>query len=178
MTELLRALRDIIWMRRGPQDVPYSLSWLVILIFANLAVQWGLAVFSGIEQISITQAVVEESALFSLLYVILMTRGFSNRFVQTATAFQGVTIIFTLLLAPIVVMMSGNPKLTEPLTPLQSLFGLLTLPIIIWKFAIDAHVFRHALSTTLGRGFLMAVVWLFAQSVLNVALNAQTTSLK
>jgi hypothetical protein len=178
MTELLRALRDIVWMQRGPQDVPYSPAWLAMLLVANLAVQWGLAVFCGVEQISIMQAVVEEIALLAFLYLILMTRGFANRFVQTATAFQGIIIIFTLLLAPMVVVLSANPKLVEPLTPLQSLFALLTLPIVIWKFVIDAHVFRNALSTSLGRGFLMALVWLAAQFVLNAALNAPAAPLK
>ncbi len=178
MTELLLALRDIVWMRRGPQDLPYSPALLVTLVFANLAVQWALAIFSGAEQVSITQVIVEEAALFSFLYLILMTRGFANRFVQTGTAFQGVTIFFTLLIAPIVIVMSGNPKLAQPLTPLQSLFALLTLPIIVWKFVIDAYIFRNALSVSAARGFLMALVWLAVQFVLNVALNAQTAPLK
>ena len=79
---------------------------------------------------------------------------------QTATALLSCSIVFTLLVIPIAVLLSGKPKRPHQLTPVQWLFALVALPVAIWKFVVDAHVFRHALSITFARGLAVAAAWL------------------
>ena len=46
---------------------------------------------------------------------------------------------------------------------LQPMLALALLGVFTWSVVIDAHIYRHALSTTMSRGLLVAVL-LFAIS--------------
>jgi hypothetical protein len=176
MVEFLQLLRDILWLRRGPEDMPYSPALLVGVCVAYIALQWSLVQFLALDDGSLPLSVIEIAVLLGFVYLILMTRGLQNRFVQTAVALQCCSIVFTLLVVPALFVLSGNPKLTTPLTPLQSLFALATLPVAIWKFIVDAHIFRRALTVTFARGLGVAAAWLAMQWIVGLALRgaAQT----
>jgi hypothetical protein len=176
MIEFLQLLRDILWLRRGPQDMPHSTALLVAVCVADIALQWALVQFLSIEDGSLPLTLIELAILLGFVYLILMSRGLPNRFVQTATALQSCSIVFTLLVVPALLVLSGNPKLTNPLTPMQSLFALATLPIAIWKFVVDAHIFRHALSVTFARGLGVAATWLAMQWIVALALRSASAS--
>jgi len=171
IVEFLQLLRDILWLRRGPEDMPYSPALLVAVCVADIALQWSLVQFLAIDDGSLPLSLIEIVILLGFVYLILMTRGLQNRFVQTATALQCCSIVFTLLVIPALFVLSGNPKLATPLTPMQSLFALATLPVAIWKFVVDAHIFRHGLSVSFGRGFAVAAAWLAMQWIVGVALH-------
>ena len=131
MIEFLQLVRDILWLRRGPQDMPHSRALLAGVCVADLALQWSLVTFLSLDDGSLPLSLIELAILLGFVYLILMTRSLPNRFVQTATALQCCSIVFTLLVIPALFVLSGNPKLTNPLTPLQSLFALATLPVAI-----------------------------------------------
>jgi hypothetical protein len=171
MIQFLQLLRDILWLRRGPQDLPYSPALLVAVCVADFALQWSLVQFLSLDSGSLPLSLIELAIILGFAYLILMTRGLTNRFVQTATALQCCSIVFTLLVTPALFILSGNPKLATPLTPIQSLFALATLPVAIWKFVVDAHIFRNALSVTFARGLGVAATWLALQWLVGLALR-------
>jgi hypothetical protein len=171
MVEFLQLLRDILWLRRGPENMPYSPALLAGVCVADIALQWSLVQFLAIEDGSLPLSLIEIVIMLGFVYLILMTRGLQNRFVQAATALQCCSIVFTLLVVPALFVLSGNPKLATPLTPMQSLFALATLPVAIWKFVVDAHIFRHALSVTFARGLGVAAAWLALQWIVGLALH-------
>ena len=176
MVEFLQLLRDILWLRRGPQDVPHSVPLLVAVCIGDIGLQWALVQFLSIDDGSLPLSLIQLAILLGLVYLILAARGLSNRFVQTATTLQTCSIVFTLLVVPALLVLSGNPKLATPPTPMQSLFLLATMPVAIWKFIVDAHIFRHALALTFARGVGMAAAWFAVQWVVALALRgaAQT----
>ena len=175
MVEFLQLLRDILWLRRGPQDVPHSMPLLVAVCVLDIGLQWSLVQFLSIDDGSLPLSLIQLAILLGFVYLILTVRGLSNRFVQTATTLQICSIVFTLLVVPALFVLSGNPKLTTP-TPMQSLFLLATMPVAIWKFIVDAHIFRNALSLTFARGVGVAAAWFAVQWVVALALRgaAQT----
>ena len=172
MIQFLQLLRDILWLRRGPQDMPHSMALLVGVCVADVGLQGALVQILSLEDGSLPLSLIELAILLGFVYLILMTRGLPNRFVQTATALQSCSIVFTLLVIPALLVLSENPKLTTPLTPVQSLFALATLPVAIWKFVVDAHIFRHALSVTFARGLGVAATWLALQWIVGLALRS------
>ena len=67
---------------------------------------------------------------------------------------------------------SANPPITpEQLTPLQLLLGLVSLPLLIWKIIVDAHVFRHSLDVPFLAGIVIALLWIVAAMVLSGAVR-------
>ena len=76
------------------------------------------------------------------------------RTTQTLSAVYGTSGIVSLLAAPIQWPLVDAIKAQATPSPEAS---LLILIIMIWSLLIDAHIIRHALDTTLARGFLLAV---------------------
>ncbi len=171
MVEFLQLLRDILWLRRGPADMPYSPALLVAVCVADIAMQWLLGQVLAADYGLLLPSLIRIFILLGFAYLILMTRGLQNRFVQTATALQCCSIVFKLLVVPAMFVLSGNPKLANPLTGIQSLFVLVTLPVALWEFVAYAHIFRHALSVTFARGFGVSAAWLVMEWLVGVALQ-------
>ena len=48
------------------------------------------------------------------------------------------------------------------MTGLQLLLGVISLPLLLWKIAVDAHVFRHSLDVPFLTGIVIAVLWIVA----------------
>ena len=172
MEQLLYLLRDVIRLRRGPQDAPYSPRLLIILCGVSVLVQLALARILAVEGATLAGGVIALAFNLGILYFLLNVRGFSNRFVQAALTWLGCALLFQLLSLPLVLLAGGHlPSAPEHLTPAQTLLGLVSLPIVIWKLAIDAHILRHSLDLPFLGGFLIAVCWVIAEVVLGAALG-------
>ena len=171
MSRLLYFLRDVIALRRGPQDAPYSPRQLVALCAATLLLQAAVARVLKIEGETLGAGVVGLAFTLGLLYLLLNLRKLTNRFVQTALTWLGVAMLFQLLSLPIVLIAGGHPPSSpDQLTPVQALLGVISLPILIWKLIVDAHVLRHSLDLPFVSGLVIAVCWIIAELILGVAL--------
>jgi hypothetical protein len=172
MTEFLQLLRDILWLRRGPQDVPYSPILLVACCVAALTLQLVLAsIFT--EGGNLVASLIALLLDLGLLYFVLMLRGFTSRFVQTATALIACTILFTLIALPITFIVGTPPKATDQVTAVQGVLGLVALVVITWKLVVDAHILRHALSIPFFAGLALAIFWVIAEYAFGAALQTQ-----
>jgi hypothetical protein len=160
-------IRDICLLRRGPQDLPYSLQLLLGVAAACVALQLGVALVR-----SVPLGGVFAGALLWLMFtlgalnIVLTLRGMRNRFVQAATALLGCALAFTLLSLPIALLVGDPPASGDKMTPLQLLLGLVSLPLLIWKVVVDAHVFRHAFDIPFVSGVVIALLWIIAAMAL------------
>ena len=173
MLNLLLLLRDIIQLRRGPQDMPYSTSLLAAVCVASLTLQLGIAYLMGIEGDTLAAGIIGLIINLGFLYLILTLRGFATRFVQTATALLCCTIVFSIITVPIVFLIGTRPMTPEQMSPLQALLGLLSLPIVIWKLIVDAHILRHSLAIPFVGGVGVAILWIIAEYAIGSLIHTQ-----
>lgn len=96
------------------------------------------------------------SVVMSVLLVrlVLGLRGVGARWLQTLTALFGVGAIFHILHLPMTIMMTDPPG---------TFTALAIVTLFFWSFAVDGHIYRHALEVRFPVGLLVAV-GLFAVS--------------
>jgi hypothetical protein len=170
MPPLFLIVRDILLLRRGPQDLPYAPQLLVVAAAVCVVAQIVIALL--VHDVSVAAVVV--GALlwlgFTLLVLnlLLSLRDLRSRFVQMASALLCCTLVFTLLSAPVALLAGDVPTNTQAMTPLQLLLGTLSLPLLIWKLIVDAHIFRHSLNLPFTGGLLIALLWISAAMLLRV----------
>ena len=165
MKALLDLLRDLVLLRRGPQDVPFSPGLLGAILFVGMALDF--MVLTRIGNATDVAPQVGLSALLSLAlpWAALSIAGKRERFVQTATALAGVGIVFTLLMVPVVLGVGPAPQGTQQPTNAQYALSLLYLVLVGWALSVRGNILRHALEVSLPIGVLVAVVF-FAVEVL------------
>ncbi len=177
MQNLLLLLRDIIQLRRGPQDVPYSLGLLIGACVVTLTMQIVIGALFDSASGALATGVVSLILHLGILYLLLMMRGFGNRFVQSATAILWCMLMFTLALLPMI-SITGTAQVTaDQITVGGALLRLVMIAIALWKVAVDAHILRHSLSISFGGGVGVAIVWALVEYALLRAISPQTPGL-
>jgi len=168
MHALLLLTRDLLKLKRGPQDIPYSVPLLATLIALDtsldLAIATLLAKNEDILQI-LQRSLLSKAIPFVFLYAVLGLRNLRARFVQTASALVVVGITFTLLAVPLMLLMGSPPKSPQELTLLHGLISLAGLFLLAWSLSAHAHIFRHALNLPFALGFVVAIVWMMVVTV-------------
>lgn len=164
-------LRDVILLRRGPQDMPYSPRLLVLVCGASVLLQLAIAHVLAIPGDALGAGLIGLAFNLGLLYLLLRLRHVSSRFVQTAIALTACAIVFAILSAPIVLAVGGKPPTPGTMTPLQALLGMFALPVVVWKLIVDAHILRHCLDLPFAGGLLIALFWIIAELVLGAAIG-------
>jgi len=172
MGRWLHLLWDICRLRRGPQDLPYSPQLLLIVCAFGLGLQLAIARVLGVEQDTLGAGVLSLAFNLGALYLLLSLRGMRNRFIQAALALLCCALLFTLLSLPIALLAGDRPLNPEQISPLQLLLGLVSLPLLIWKLMVDAHILRHSLDVPFLAGIVIALLWLIAELTLGAAAGA------
>ena len=167
MPSFFELIRDICLLRRGPQDLPYSVPLLGYVAAACVIVQLAVAVARNAP----VGGVLAGAALWLLmtlgaLNLILTLRGLRNRFVQAGTALLGCALVFTLLSVPIALLLEEPPTPPQQLSSLQLVLGLISLPLLVWKIIVDAHVFRNSFDVPFLSGIVIALLWIIAAMAL------------
>lgn len=159
MKYLLRLLLDLCLLRRGPQDLPYSIATTRGLVLLSvgadlLFVSMVDAGNDGLARIALSLAL-----LMALPWLLLGTRRLQARYAQTLAAFAGTGVLFTLAFLPIAIKAAGLPvpDLDVPPTREQLTIGWLTLGLVGWKLAINGNIWKHALDWPRAGGLLLAV---------------------
>jgi hypothetical protein len=139
-------------LRRAPQDdplLPAALGGsllayaLVDVIQARTASGWSVALGMSLADTLIM-------VLFSWLVLLIAKRP--ARLAQTLTALAGTGALLGLLGIPLMLEAGRAQQSGEPGAALVT--GWLLL--LIWNITVQAHIFRHALSTRYGIGLLVA----------------------
>jgi hypothetical protein len=168
LVRLAILVRDICQLRRGPEEIPYSMRLLVVLIGASLAIDvLSERVLGGHD--ALARSLVSTTLVLTLCWVALAVRGLVNRYVQTASALVACSIVFSLLVLPLA-MLAGPMPSDASLTPLQTLLVWAMFAIFVWSVLVDAHIIRRALDAPFGLGVALALAWTIADWTLGHAL--------
>jgi len=166
-------VRDLLLLRRGPQDLPHSEGLLAALAVAAILVEallgtrlLGAGEFSG----AALRVVASVGVLLGVTYAILRLHERQARFVQTGSALIAVAIPFAVITALILSMALPIPKDREALTGAQMLAGVLSLAVVVWQLLVRGHIFRHALDVPLARGVTLALSLTLAELLLAIGI--------
>ncbi len=158
---MLKYLKQLVWffsllvcLKRKPQDLPASEFLLVQTVLVYFLV--GCA-HSTLHQAFFQSILISGlDILFMILFVFLCLKifRFGRRFSQTLTALAGSGTILTLLAIPVT---SGLLRTQD--SPVYPLFAFLLLFLFVWSISVQAHIFRHAFSFSLGGGLWFAFLY-------------------
>lgn len=148
VNSFLARLLALVLLRCGPQDLPFDARLLLRLLAAWVLLQLFVQHVWLDSGAGAGQLLLVLGFLLLPIHVLLALRGRRARFVQTALGFVGASLLFGLLLLPVVQVLQGiDPQRVEAegLTALQALASWAYLILTAWKLAVDAHIWRNAL---------------------------------
>jgi hypothetical protein len=145
---------DLLRLRAGPQDFPSGWTVAIPMIFAYLAVILFSQSRLGDPDAGLRSLLTISGQFFAVL-IMLGLRGVPERATQTLSALAGSGVV--LVVVSYLLVAQADPNRNQPV------LALALLAVFTWSIVIDAHIYRHALSTTMSRGLLVAVM-LFAVS--------------
>lgn len=157
MSEFISRLAGIMLLKNGPQDMPGG-ALPVLLAVTLYAAVTGLSMSIGGGLDNPLAVVLLAVALpLVLARIVLALRGRPARWSQTVTALFGTSGLISLLSLPLTASASSADDAS-------ALPAIASLVLFFWSFAIDGHIWRHALDTSFAVGLAVAVV-LFAVSI-------------
>lgn len=152
MKLLLTAFWKIVLLRYAPQMIPASRHLLVVCLLLHAMTGIALGSFSLPVSHALFSAISGTLLMTAMVHAVLIVNRYQARFVQTLTALAGCEVILGLLAIPVTTIYYASDTG-------KSAAALLSLAILGWNVAIAAHIFRHALSTTRGMGFIYAITY-------------------
>ncbi len=163
LVQILQPFALICLLKVTPQQLPVSntLMWLTLVAYAVTSSLAIVALGTTPSQ-ALLAGPLASAIIASLTAVLLYLRNFRERTIQTLTALCGSGVVLNLILLPIALMMSPGrePVAANPVATI-SLYVLL-----LWSFAVTAHVLRHALSCAFPLGLIFAIVFNLASELI------------
>lgn len=156
MLQLIRAFWDICRLRAGPQALPSGRNLLISVVIAGIFIDSFassilIPKLSGFE--IITTVAIFNVVLLAAVYLLLNVIGYKQRAMQTLTAIAGSGLFISLVLLPGLITVDFAEQETKS-------FALFILIDNIWRIAVNAHIFRHALSVSLLMAMIISVSYL------------------
>jgi hypothetical protein len=157
MGSILARLTDILRLRSGPQDMPAGWIPAILASLAYLAQGfWADRIFN--ESDTSPRSLLAITVQFLIIAAILNIKQLKSRLPQTLTTLAGAGLIFGFI--SIFLVHQADPEAIQPL------LALMWLALFLWSLAVDANIYRHALSITMSLGMLLAVLIFAATFIL------------
>jgi hypothetical protein len=155
MSDLIIRLGNILLLRRGPQDLPAGTPALLVAVLAYLAVTtFNLNRGEG-HPSPVPVLLLAAGLPLILTWIVLKVRNRTARWTQTLTALFGTNALLSLITLPFSLAAGNDPGTGLALVLLTSFF---------WSFAVDAHIWRHALDVSFAAALVVTML-LFVTSL-------------
>ncbi len=161
MKALLFLFADICRFKKGPDDIPYSLTLLTVLFFSNLFIEvlLGLGFYSI--GMSVFLSLTSILTLFAFTWIWLYLFKFNDRFIQTATAFVGISFFTNIFFfIPLTLLWKSGVLMDQS-------FALVNLVLLAWILSIYAHIYRRSLEISFFLGIALAITYFISYSNLS-----------
>ena len=139
-------------LRRAPQDDALSYSALQWSIVAYVLMDLLQARASSDWTVSLGMTLLDTLVMLLFAWAVLLLTKKSGRLVQTLTALAGTGTVLGMLGLPLILQAARTQTENGPAVILVLGWVLM----LVWSIAVQAHIFRHALSTAYGTGLLLA----------------------
>jgi len=161
----IRLFWDICRLQKAPQDLPYSLTLLWILLplafildCLGAYLQDPTAGFGRLLLAVMTLTLVGLLGVVSLLLLLRL----GSRIVQTFNSMLGTGILFSIVVLPLLLLF-------DPQQPDAGLEGVLLSLLALWSLMVNAHILRAAL----GAGFFVSAALVVALFLLQQGIYLQ-----
>ena len=162
LSTISKAFLDICLLKKGPQDLPKSSVLLFLCLFMYTLIDVLLTVQSRPFEHALMVSLVDVGFLLLVTSLILKQHQKLDRWHQTMTALFGTGVILGIFIFPLV--FGGVQNQYEAW--LQQIIVVLFLIMVIWNVAVLAHIVRHAISTSMGIGIMIAILYIWMSSLL------------
>lgn len=149
MSAFLSRLIGILLLRAGPQHLPAGHLPMLLAIIFYAAVSTVSMNLSGTADNPVGVVLLAVLLPLILVRIVLTLRGKPARWPQTLTALFGTGALLSLVSLPL-----GLATGSEPSAPVV----MASLVLFFWSFAVDGHIWRHALDTNFTTGLAVAVI--------------------
>lgn len=169
MYDYLALIFNLCLFKKSPEDIPYSQTILRWSVLAYTIISFMLIQMSVTEFSALLQVAVELMIILCFSSLVLMVAKKRQRFVQTTCALLGTDALISLCAMPAIASLSINPN--------NGLAFLAMLGLMIWHWAITAHIIRHALSQSFSFALGIAFLYIFsANQIMGVLFPALTST--
>ncbi len=143
-----RQVIDLLWLRCGPQDLPYSKPLVWALMWLSLGLEFLAHQLLDRENSGALPIFLGFVLGLGVPWVLLATFDKRARYVQTLTALLVTSLVLSLAFLPLalVLMPVTGAQAATPATGLHSLLALLMLALVVWKIWVTGNIWRHALN--------------------------------
>ncbi len=155
MLNLIARLVGIVLLRLGPQDLPAGRPTLVACMTLYVIIT-SISLGTGQRAENPVAILLLAAALpLVMCWIVLRLRGKLVRWPQTVSALFGTSALLSILSVPVRLAAGAEPS---------AVIALFLLATFFWSFAVDGHIWRHALEVSFSTGLALAVI-LFAASL-------------
>ena len=155
MLELLKRFFKICLLTNGPQDLPYSLPLLQIMVFiyflTGCVSMWPSVPIDD----SFWIMLLDSGILLVFCWLCLLAFNKRSRFLQAATALTAIGAVFQLLAWPLLLHINDSKQ--SEVVSVEASFLLLI--IISWNLAVYAHIFRQAFEVRMPAAFVLTIAY-------------------
>jgi hypothetical protein len=149
VSRLILRLLDVMRLRSGPQDMPAG--WGIAVLVCLIYLCQGFFADRILDQTdSAPRSLIAVSVQFLVTALLLGFRRFNDRLAQTLTTLAGTGIIFGAISIFLVMQVQAEN--------FQPVLALVWFVVFLWSLTVDGYIYRHALSTTMSLGMLVAVL--------------------
>ncbi|MBS0358103.1 MAG: hypothetical protein JSS53_02365 [Proteobacteria bacterium] len=170
LQSLAKLFRDVCLLKKGPQDIPYSVFLLILLCFLDfgqtLLFDMGLnkvqKALDTLTLINSFKAILRLASSGLFVFIVLQIKQLSSRWIQTFTTMVGCNVLINIVAFPLIVLLftiMPTEEAAAPSSMLSSLIFIFTIISVIaagvWSILVNAHIFKHALNIKFFMGVLM-----------------------
>jgi hypothetical protein len=152
MFDLIKLLFEICQLKKAPQDLPYSINVLKILLVANIFINFLQSNISVNWIDAVLKAAIGVLLIGGFSWISLFFRGKLTRFYQTTAALLGTDTLIGILTLPVIATMSIGQGGT--------LTFLVMIALIIWYWVVTGHIMRNALDESFGFSLGLSFLYL------------------
>ncbi len=163
MFEIIKLFLNICLFKKGPQDIPFSLWFLQMLVVVNVCVSFLMVSIHTNWFPSLLQAIVSAVLIFSFSWFMLYLARKRARFNQVTSAFLGTDALISFFALPgMASMVFGNAAV---------LAFIVTIVLMIWHWTVIGYIIRNALGQTWTFSLGLAFLYLFGSYQVMVFLH-------
>jgi len=152
MYDIIKILFDICLFKKGPQDLPYSLWLLRILLVVYVSIRI-LMLSIHFDWLNVLlQVIVEIFLVAGFFWIMLYLARKLGRFYQALSAELGTDALISFFALPGIASMETRQG--------GLLVFLVMLGLIGWHWAVTGHIIRNALEQSLSFGLGLAFLYL------------------
>jgi len=148
---VFRILFSIMLLKRGPEDLPASLSLLQALVLLNALTGIVVLGMRYDEGLALALTLLDLVLTLGFTWILLKALNHPLRFVQTAAALCGVDTLYCLLLWPLLLPATGGNT-----SQAGSALVLLQLALYAWELPVIAHIFRRAIESSMSSAIALS----------------------